>query len=54
MTMLAVAFAAAFVLRSLRVWLFFGASMVWFFVLVAALFVLFKWGGRLLFGRRRS
>lgn len=54
MTMLAVAFAAAFVLRSLRVWLFFGASMIWFFVLVAALFVLFKWGGRLLFGRRRS
>ncbi len=54
MAMLAVAFVVALVLRSLRVWLFFGAPMIWFFVLVAALFVLFKWGGRLLFGRRRS
>ena len=53
MTMIAVTFAVALVLRSLRVWLFFGASLIWFFVLAAALFVLFKWGGRLLFGRRR-
>jgi len=54
MTMLVVAFVVAFVLQRLRVWLFFGAPMIWFFVLVAALFALFKWGGRLLFGRRRS
>ena len=53
MTMLLVAFLAAFVLQRLRVWLFFGAPMIWFFVLVAALFALFKWGGRLFFGRRR-
>lgn len=54
MTMLGVAFVVAFVLQRLRVWLFFGAPMIWFFVLVAALFALFKWGGRLLLGRRRS
>jgi hypothetical protein len=53
MTMIAVTFAIALVLRSLRVWLFFSASLVWFFVLAAALFVLLKWGGRALFGRRR-
>ena len=53
MTMIAVAFAGALVLRSLRVWLFFSASLGWFFVLAAALFVLLTWGGRLLFGRRR-
>ena len=53
MTMIAVTFAIMLVLRSLRVWLFFSASLVWFFVLAAALFVLLKWGGRLLFGRRR-
>ena len=53
MTMLAVAFAIALVLRSLRVWLFFGASLVWFFVLAAAMFFLLTWGGRMLFGRRR-
>ena len=52
MTMLVVVFVVAFVLRSLRVGLFFGAPMIWFFVLVAALFSVFKWGGRLLFGRR--
>lgn len=53
MTMLVVAFVVAFVLRSLRVGLFFGASMIWFFVLVAAFFAVFKWGRRLLFGRQR-
>ena len=53
MTMIGVTFAIALVLRSMRVWLFFSASLVWFFVLAAALFVLLKWGGRLLFGRRR-
>lgn len=53
MTMIGVTFAIALVLRSLRVWLFFSASLVWFLVLAAALFVLLKWGGRLLFGRRR-
>ncbi len=52
MTMLSVAFAIALVLRSLRVWLFFGASLGWFFVLAVALFVLLKWGGGMLFGRR--
>lgn len=54
MTMIGVTFAIALVLRSLRVWLFFSASLVWFLVLAAALFVLLKWGGRLLFGRRRA
>ena len=54
MTMIAAVFAIALILRSLRVWLFFSASIVWFFVLVVALFVLVKWGGRLLFGRRRQ
>ena len=53
MTMIAVTFAIALALRSMRIWLFFSASLVWFFVLAAALFVLLKWGGRLLFGRRR-
>ncbi len=54
MTMIGAVFAIALILRSLRVWLFFSASLVWFFVLVVALFVLVKWGGRLLFGRRRQ
>ena len=54
MTMIGVTFAIALALRSLRIWLFFGASLVWFFVLAAALFVLLKWGGRMLFGRRRE
>ena len=54
MTMLVVAFAVAFMMRNLRVGLFFGAPMIWFFVLVAALFAFFKWGGQLLFGRQRS
>ena len=54
MTMIAAVFAIALILRSLRVWLFFSAPIVWFFVLVVALFVLVKWGGRLLFGRRRQ
>ena len=54
MTMIAVTFAIMLVLRSMRVWLFFSASLVWFFVLGAALFVLLKWGGRALFGRRRE
>ena len=54
MTMLGAVFAIALILRSLRVWLFFSASIVWFLVLVVALFVLVKWGGRLLFGRRRQ
>jgi hypothetical protein len=53
MTMIAAVFAIALILRSLHVWLFFSASLVWFFVLVVALFVLVKWGGRLLFGSRR-
>ena len=39
--------------RSLRVWLFFSASLVWFLVLAAALFVVLTWGSRLVFGRRR-
>lgn len=51
--MIAVAFIVALVLRSLRVWLFFGASLAWFFGLAAGIFLLFRWGGRLLFGRKR-
>ena len=54
MTMIGAVFAIALILKSLRVWLFFSASLVWFFVLVVALFVLVKWGGRLLFGRGRQ
>lgn len=52
-TMIAVAFIVAIVLRSLRVWLFFGASLAWFFGLSVGIFLLFNWGGRLLFGRKR-
>lgn len=53
MGMITFTFVVALVLRSLRVWLFFGASLIWFFGLAAAMFILFRWGGRLLFGRRR-
>ncbi|MCY4483550.1 MAG: hypothetical protein OXC12_11780 [Spirochaetaceae bacterium] len=54
MTMIGAVFAIALILKSLRVWLFFSASLVWFLVLVVAMFVLVKWGGRLLFGRGRQ
>ena len=53
MTMVGVTFAILLVLRSLRVWLFFSASLGWFFVLAAAMCVLLMWGSRALFGRRR-
>ena len=53
MIMIGVTFAILLVLRSLRVWLFFSASLGWFFVLAAAACVLLMWGSRALFGRRR-
>ena len=45
--------AVMFLLTRLRVLLVFGSSLVWFFVLAAALFLVLKWATVCLFGRRR-
>ena len=50
--MAAVSFAAVFLLTRLRLWVVFGANLLWFFALALGVFAALKLGAARLFGRR--
>jgi hypothetical protein len=52
MAIIAITFVLALAIQKTRLWLFFGASIFWFVVLVVGLFVLLKWGVYMLFRSR--
>ena len=51
--MAAVSFSAVFLLTRLRVWVVFGANLLWFFLLALGVFLALKLGAARLFGRRQ-
>ena len=52
MVMVACSFAVALVIQKTRIFVFFGGSIEWLFLLAAGVFALLKWGTYTLFRRR--
>lgn len=52
MTMVGCSFAIALVIQKTRIFVFFGGSIEWLFILAAGVFALLKWGSYSLFRRR--
>jgi hypothetical protein len=52
MAMVACSFAIALAIQKTRLWVFFGGSIEWLFILAAGVFALLKWGTYALFCRR--
>ncbi|MBN2443714.1 MAG: hypothetical protein JXJ04_20300 [Spirochaetales bacterium] len=48
--LLAATFIIAFILDKIRIWIFFGGSVFWFFIACVALFFVLKYSARLLLG----
>jgi EamA domain-containing membrane protein RarD len=52
MVMIGCSFALALAIEKTRIWIFFGGSIAWLFLLAGGIFALLKWGTYMLFRRR--
>jgi hypothetical protein len=50
--LIGVSFFIALAIQKSRIFVFFGASIGWLFIIAFALFIILKWGGLMLFGKK--
>jgi hypothetical protein len=54
MATVGISFALALAIQKTNIWIFFGGSIVWLFILAAAIFLLLKWSAGRLFRSRNG